>query len=174
MAHLVERARVGDQKAWSALVTRFAPLVFSVANRYCGDRILAADVSQVTWLRLAEHLDRLREPERIAGWLTVTAKHEAYRATNRRNREIPSDLDRTGVAIADDPADHSVADERDRLLARVVSQLSQQCQVLLRLLFDGLSYAEISAITGLPHGSIGPTRARCLATARQIIGDSYA
>lgn len=174
VADLVERARAGDQSAWSALVSRFAPLVYSVAYRHGLDHATAADVSQTTWLRLAEHLDRIRQPERLAGWLSTTARNESIRIAGRRRRELPTDLQDNRPSAADDPGDQVANDERDRLLAHVVSQLSQQCQLLLRLLFAGLSYPEISATMNIPHGSIGPNRARCLAKARQIMGDSHA
>ena len=65
-------ASVGDARAWDQLVKRFAGLVWAIcrAHRLSADD--AADVSQLTWLRLLENLDRIRDPQRLAGWLATT------------------------------------------------------------------------------------------------------
>jgi len=179
---LVARARQGDQDAWSGLVARYARLVYSIARRHGLDQELAADVSQVTWLRLAENLHRIEHPERLVGWLSTTARNESLRVANRRGREVASagvDL----VAAADADAEPQpgldeplLRDERARALWLVIEQLPPQCQLLLRLLVaqPDISYREITEILGIPHGSIGPTRARCLARARALLEASHA
>ena len=174
MSLLVQRARQGDQGAWSRLVARYARLVYSIARRHGLDDELAADVSQVTWLRLAEHLDRIRQPERLAGWLATTARNESLRLSARRSREVASAAVESVVdatAGPDDPAEAVLSDERARRLWVVIGQLPPQCQLLLRLLAarPDISYREITDVLGIPHGSIGPTRARCLARARALL-----
>ena len=83
----------GDVTAWNAIVDRFAGLVWSVARRHRLSPSDAADVSQTTWLRLVEHIDRIQDPERVGGWLATTARHEALRVLRVSGRELPSEHD---------------------------------------------------------------------------------
>ena len=90
--HLLRpRVRGGVVAAWNAIVDRFAGLVWGVARRHRLSASDAADVSQTTWLRLVEHIDRIQDPERVGGWLATTARHEALRVLRISNRELPSD-----------------------------------------------------------------------------------
>lgn len=169
VAGLVAAAAAGDETAWSRLVDHFAGLVWSVIRGYRISTADSADVSQTTWMRLAEHIHKVREPERIGAWLATTAGRECLRMIRQNQRAVPSDdVFLTEVPDAD-PAvapDHRVlALERDGELWEAFSELPAKAQVLLRLLFADPppSYDEISAATGMPVGSIGPTRGRYLA-----------
>ena len=88
LGELVRAAAAGDQRAWEALVGRFGGLVWSVARAHGLSRADAADVSQTAWLRLVEHLHRLRDPERVGTWLASTARHEALRILRRGRRQV--------------------------------------------------------------------------------------
>ena len=169
VAGLVAAAAAGDETAWSRLVNHFGGLVWSVIRGYRISTADSADVSQTTWMRLAEHIHKVREPERIGAWLATTAGRECLRMIRQNQRAVPSDdVFLTEVPDAD-PAvapDHRVlALERDGELWEAFSELPARAQVLLRLLFADPppSYEEISALTGMPVGSIGPTRGRYLA-----------
>jgi RNA polymerase sigma factor (sigma-70 family) len=171
---LVRAAAAGDQAAWDALVERFAPLLWSIARGHGLGSADAADVSQTTWLRLVEHLDRIREPDRLAGWLAVTARNECLRILRRSGRDVPS-LEET-IDLSDPrlpPVEAGVlVEERDQLLWRAFEGLSPRCQLLLRLVMADppLSYQEVGELLGIPIGSIGPTRGRCLAQLRDEVG----
>src|SRR3954464_637874 len=91
LSQLVHAGGDGDQAAWDALVDRFASLVWSVARAHRLSAADAADVSQTTWLRLAEHIGRLRDPERLAGWLSTTARNECLKVLRHAGRQIPVD-----------------------------------------------------------------------------------
>jgi RNA polymerase sigma factor (sigma-70 family) len=160
-------ARAGDQDAWDALVHRFNGLVWAVARGYGLDASEASDVAQTTWLRLVEHLDRIREPERLGGWLATTAQREAFRVLRRAGRQYPTeDLDSLDNTDRPDATpEHRVLDtERDRILWECVEELPPRCRTLLRALVADPrpSYDEVSAALSMRKGSIGPTRARCL------------
>lgn len=161
----VRGAAAGDRAAWSRLVDRFAGLVWSVARGHGLDPADAADVSQTTWLRLAEHVHRVREPERLGAWLATTARHESLRTLRRAARQFPVDFDLD--LVEDDQEDVEAGllrEERDASLWRAFRSLEAPCQALLRILITDPrpSYAEVSAALGMPVGSIGPRRARCL------------
>lgn len=170
VAELVRRAAKGDQEAWNALVDRYAQLVWSVARAHRLGAADAADVSQVTWLRLVEHLGRLREPEALAGWLATTARRESLAALRRAGRQVPADLDPGAGGSPEPPPDARIlADERSSALREAFVALPPNCQVLLRLLNADPppSYAAVSEALAMPVGSIGPTRARCLERLRR-------
>lgn len=164
---LVRAAAAGDREAWDALVKRFGGLVWSIARAHRLSPADAADVSQTAWLRLVENLGRIREPDRVGGWLATTTRNECLRVIRRSGRQIPTDMD-TDTEPTDTeavPLDTGLlAGERDEALWQAFSAISQRCQVLLRMLIADPppSYDDISAALDMPIGSIGPTRARCL------------
>lgn len=164
-AELVSGAARGDQAAWNALVARYGRLVWSVVRGFQLSAADAADVSQTTWLRLVENLGSVSDPDRLGSWLATTARREAIRLLQRRNREIPAEEhEEQSDRGTDGPEEKMlVADEYERLRA-AMEQLPERCRALLRVLAadSGASYAQLSDAIGVPVGSIGPTRARCL------------
>ncbi len=172
LAVLVRDAGSGDQGAWSALVERYSGLVWNVARSYRLGHADAADVAQTVWLRLVESLPRLREPEAVAGWLATTTRNESLRTIRRAGRETPNET----IDLVDRPTDDAHSPEaivelgeQRQLVATALDRLSQRCRTLLRVLAytPDRSYAEVSEALGMPVGSIGPTRGRCLERLRR-------
>lgn len=165
-ADLVRGAQAGDSSAWDALVDRFAGRVRAVTRSYRLGHADADDVFQVTWLRLVSNLSRIRDPERVGAWLATTASHECLRLLKRAGRQ--ADVGDGWEEELDDPGpgvDATVlAEERDRELWQAIGMLSAPCQRLLRFLTADPppSYDEVEEVLGMPRGSIGPTRRRCL------------
>ncbi len=164
---LVAAARGGDEAAWQQIVDRHARLVWSVVRGFRLGQAEASDVAQTVWLRLVENLPRVRDPAGLPGWLATTARRESIRALHRAHREVPSEHaldDERPARDEDSPEWHLLTTERQREVWRAVSTLSDRCRLLLRALAYGAedSYAQISAALGMPIGSIGPTRSRCL------------
>ena len=62
VAWLVRRAADGDRWAWERLVEQYARLIWAMTRDFKLAESDAADVAQVTWLRLLEHIDRLEQP----------------------------------------------------------------------------------------------------------------
>lgn len=165
---LVRRAAAGDSTAWSELVERFAPLVWSVARAHRLRDADAADVSQTIWLRLVEHLDRLADPDRLAGWLVVTTRHECLRAL-RWNQRVDLIEEPVLDVRTDDLGGRLEQHERSVALLAAVDRLPSRCHLLVRLLLldPPPAYEVISESLDMPIGSIGPTRARCLQRLRE-------
>lgn len=165
VADLVKGAAAGDQRSWDELVERYSGLLWSITRCHGLPDAEAADVHQTTWLRLVERLESLRDPARVGAWLATTARRESLRQLSRRAREIP------GVADGPEPAGLDAAEDRDRSLYAALTALPGRCGRLLRLLAatPPASYLEISAALGMPIGSIGPTRARCLGHLRKSL-----
>jgi RNA polymerase sigma factor (sigma-70 family) len=176
---LVTAAADGDKAAWQALVQRFSGLVWSITRAYHLSRADAADVSQTTWLRLAEHIDKLNNPERVGAWLATAARRECLQNIRANARTVPTeDMTRFEDPEGDDnPTEEEVLraeSEREdahraKVMWRTIARLPLRCRQLLRILMTSPppSYAEVAAALDLPVGSIGPTRARCLQRLRQ-------
>jgi RNA polymerase sigma factor (sigma-70 family) len=174
VAATVRRAADGDRLAWDTLVEAFTPYLFALVSTFRLGQADTAEVVQTTWLRLVEHLDAIKQPEAVGGWLATTARREALRLLRTRGREqLTGDVD----IVTDpppigpsDPEQHAIDADRRRLLRRAFGRLPDNCQVLLHLLAIGvLSYAEIAAQLEMPIGSIGPTRGRCLDRLRRLV-----
>jgi len=88
-ADLVARAKDGDQQAWDTLVERYAPVVWSICRRYRLSRADADDVGQDVWLHLVAHLDTIRDPSALAGWLATTTSRQSARAARRPRKHGP-------------------------------------------------------------------------------------
>jgi RNA polymerase sigma factor (sigma-70 family) len=170
-APLLERAAKGDESAWNELVEHFAGLVWSIARSYRLGAAATDDVVQTVWLRLAEHCERIRQPERLAAWLATTTRNESLRVARQASRfgaEPSYEISDPTTPSTDERV--SDADDLTRVMAGF-AQLSVDDQQLLRLLcaVPPLDYETIAEILGRPIGSIGPTRARCLERLRKLI-----
>jgi RNA polymerase sigma factor (sigma-70 family) len=176
---LVTAAADGDSAAWRALVHQFSGLIWSITRSYRLSGSDAADVSQTTWLRLAENIGKLNSPDRVGAWLATAARRECLQHLRASARTVPAE-DMTSfeeAAAGDNPTEEEVlraeSEREDAHRARVVWQamgrLPDRCRRLLRVLMAAPppSYAEVAAALELPVGSIGPTRARCLRRLRE-------
>ena len=165
---LVTRARDDDQQAWDALIERHAPLIWSICRRYQVGGADAEDVAQTVWLRLVDQLDKVRDPAAIAGWLATTTRHECCRALRAAPRPQATWRELDAEAIPDQQArtaeQELLAAERHAALSEALAQLTPRDQQLIAILTADppVPYTEISARLGIPVGSIGPTRGRCL------------
>ena len=169
---LLAAAAEGDEASWDALVDAFSGMLWAIARSFRLDSADAGDAVQTTWLRLVENLDRIDDPRRLPGWLATTVRRECLRILRRSGRETTTASDWSDVLVADAPAVDAalLADERDAALWRALRSLGQRCQELLRVLMatPPPSYAAVSAALGIPVGSIGPSRGRCLDQLRRI------
>jgi RNA polymerase sigma factor (sigma-70 family) len=171
---VVAAAAAGDMRAWNRLVDQYARLIWSITAEFRLGESDAADVVQTTWLRLLEHINDIVQPAKVGSWLAVTARRECLRIVAARKRVVlgreVEDL------VAATPHDRDIdegllAAERARDVRRALSRLPRQSQRLLEMLMADppISYAQISDELGLPVGSIGPTRGRCLARLRLLL-----
>jgi RNA polymerase sigma factor (sigma-70 family) len=166
--NLVARARDGDQRAWNEIVDRYAPLVWSICNRYKLSRQDIDDISQTVWLLLVEQLGNLRQPAALPGWLATTTQRECFRVLRAARRYDYSGPPGESQMSGDPPPlmieQEIIAAELNAALRAAFALLPARCRHLLSMLITdpSLSYAEISAALPVPIGSIGPQRARCL------------
>ncbi len=175
VACLVRNAAHGQGWAWERLVDQYSRLIWAMTRDFNLMESDAADVVQATWLRLLEHIHRIECPDRIGSWLATTARHECLRQLAARKRIVL--LQNEEFAFADVLIDRQdideglLAEERAEAVREAMSLLPSRWQRLLELLMSDppASYAEISDQLGLPIGSIGPTRGRCIERLRALL-----
>jgi RNA polymerase sigma factor (sigma-70 family) len=163
-APLVERALAGDPAAWTSLVEALKRVVWKAVMSFDLEPEERDDAFSMTFLRLYERLGTVREPHKLPGWITTVSRNEVYailRARRRFQAAITSMTGATPLSTTDE------VDEEAGLraaLREAVAELPELSQKLLRLLMADppLPYSEIAATLGIPVGSIGPTRQRCL------------
>jgi RNA polymerase sigma factor (sigma-70 family) len=173
IADLVNAAREGSDDALGQIVTELSPLLWHVARAAGLSSGDAEDVLQTVWMRLLSHLDGIRTSVALTRWLVVTTKREAWRVRAEERRRQP--IDEEWLATLPDPGPSSedqviIADQR-RALWVAIGKLSRRCQELLRIVafVPRPDYQAVAAELGIPVGSIGPTRGRCLAKLRALL-----
>lgn len=155
------------------MVRALSPVLWQVVRAYRLDEVQAEDVVQSTWLALVRRADAIQDPAAVGAWLTTTARREAWRQRRRMQRDDPLDdelLERTTPAARSAESQVVEQDGNARLWAGV-SRLSERCQRLLRVIAfsDRPDYAGLAADLGMPIGSIGPTRGRCLSKLKALL-----
>ncbi|MHC5907530.1 RNA polymerase sigma factor [Streptomyces sp. S6] len=170
---LVQAAIDGDAAAWKALVEGLSPLVWSVVRAHRLSEADGHEVCQTVWFRFAQHLGRIREPEKAGAWLASTARNECLKVIKSLKRLTPTDdpqvLDRvseerTPEQSVLDSEEAAAQSERVRRLWEEFEALGERCRELLRVLIASPppSYQEVADALGIAVGSIGPMRQRCL------------
>ncbi len=166
---LLQRCRRGDQRAWQEVLDQYQRLVYSIPLNLGLTAEDAADVTQATFMALLQALDRIEEPERLGSWLATVARRQSIRIIERRKR----DNERTNETVldVDDSESHRIVEEL-QWVHDAVQKLSGRCQELMIQLYftdPQPSYDDVAEVLGIPLGSIGPTRARCLAKLRDLL-----
>jgi RNA polymerase sigma factor (sigma-70 family) len=174
VATIVQWAAAGDRDAWEALVSRYVSLVWAVALQHGLREADAADVAQSTWLRLLEHIGEIRDPSRVGAWLATTARREALRVIAMRRRLVLEGDDESFDGrdlFLPDADERLLSEERGKDVREALSALPRSWQALVKLLMvdPPMSYQEIGDELGLPVGSIGPTRGRCISRMRATL-----
>jgi RNA polymerase sigma factor (sigma-70 family) len=165
---LVHRAAAGEERAWTLLVQRFDATIRSVARGYRLNDADRDEVAQRTWLALVRHIAQVRDQAALAGWLVTTARRECLKVLGASERTLPIDDTVVEASATDEPLEERLlAQERHDALHRALADVPEHQRRLMRLLLNEADYDEVSATLGIPKGSIGPTRGRCIARLRQ-------
>lgn len=169
-ARLVARCIDGEARAWEALVRRHERLVYSIGRSYRLADEDMGDVFQDVFTALLKGLPRLRDGRTLVRWLSSTTERIARTTAMKRRREAArEDRDELTVANLEDSGEAVGEDleriERQHQVRLAMGGVSDRCKRLLEALYyedPTPSYAELSQRLGVPVGSLGPTRARCM------------
>lgn len=174
---LIAECLSGNQQAWTALVSKYKNLVYSVPVKYRMSPEDAADVFQSVWTELYNELSKLRRPGAVRSWLMTVASNQCYRMKkNQRKWGEPADpeFDIETLAGGSGTATFQEAMEREQVVREAIQNLPDRCQTMVRLLFYSdppLPYGEVAQRLGLAEGSIGFIRGRCLQKLRRNLED---
>ena len=153
-------------------MTELSPLLWQVARAAGLSSGDAEDVVQTVWMRLIAHLDGIHTQgaHRLAGY----HREERGVAGARRGPQASARGHESFAALPDqEPGSEEqvIIDDQRRTLWAAIGQLSGRCQELLRIIafVPRPDYAAVAAALGMPVGSIGPTRGRCLAKLRALL-----
>ena len=174
---LIAACRSGDAGAWEQLVRRYQRLVYTIPRRARLGDDEAADVFQCVFEKLHRNIDRLSRPERLQAWLVTTARRETLDLLRLRRDTAwvnSDDVPALTEAIDPDPLPDALLEtlQENHRLRQALAGMADPCRSLLTLLYgdeEPVSYAQIAARMAMPEGSIGPTRARCLAKLRALL-----
>jgi len=165
-----QRYRDGDSQAMGELVAMLTPILWHTVRAQRLDKESTEDVLQTTWLALVRSAEGISDPRAVLQWLIVSARREAWRVMRGQSRQVPYEIDEDAVQIPDDELPDSVVlrGATEKLLWLHVAELPERCRALLRVIAfaDRPDYPELARSLGMPIGSIGPTRGRCLAKLR--------
>jgi RNA polymerase sigma factor (sigma-70 family) len=132
----------------------------------------ADDCTQQVWLLLYNHLDAIREPDRLASWLAKSAfrlaRRQAAKSANRTR--LKATIETENIQTLPDEAIEQL--ERQAELEYAIRQLDGKCRQLIEALFfasEDRTYADIAKSLGMPLNSLGPTRTRCLEKLKKIL-----
>jgi RNA polymerase sigma factor (sigma-70 family) len=169
-ATLFRAYRDGDEARMGELVGLLTPILWHTARAQRLDRESAEDVVQSAWLALVRSSASIADPQAVLGWLITTVRRESWRVAKRDGRSDPTEFEDFDVVvpITDLPEERVLADDSAGRLWQHLARLPERCQALLRVIAfaDRPDYAAVAEALGMPVGSIGPTRGRCLAKLR--------
>lgn len=170
--------QAGDRGSFDTLVEVVTPLMWRTVRGAGLDQVSGEDVIQTVWLSLLHHAGSIRDPQTIVKWLLTSTRREAWRLSKRSRVDqgrseavfgvdseevmaIPGQRDET-------PDEVIFRGERERQLWNHVQSLPVRCRQLVSVIAfaDRPDYAHLAESLGMPVGSIGPTRGRCLAKLR--------
>jgi len=161
---LVERAIDKDEAAWRELVDRLKGVAWKVLYNYDLSTEDRNDAFASTFFRVYERLGSIRDPQKLPGWVATTARNEAHAIHRKRVKLVPMAELPFRATTADDHSEALLDDELRTAMLAAFRRLPADMQALMRLLSTDppLGYEAIGKLLDLPHGSIGPTRQRCL------------
>jgi RNA polymerase sigma factor (sigma-70 family) len=168
----------GNRAAFDELVAAVTPLLWHTVRSQGVDNTVAEDVVQTVWMSLLHSAENVRDPQPVVKWHLTSARRESWRVTKR----LRADVSRTAAIFGVDgeevltlpvqreslPDEVVLRDVKQQLLWNHVQDLPERCRALIRVIAfaDKPDYAQIAESLGMPVGSIGPTRGRCLAKLR--------
>lgn len=163
---LLEDCKRGDRDALDSLVRRYERPVFNAAYRMLGNSDEAADVTQTTFLKAFEHLDRFNPEFKFFSWIYRIAVNESINQLNRRNRL--EELGEDPASSARGPDDMVDSRRLSNAVQSVLLELTEDHRAVIVLRhFVEISYREIGAILQIPEKTV---KSR-LFSARQQIKD---
>jgi len=170
---LMQRARQGDSEAFEAIFDAYHARIYNYIYRLMGDSEDASDLTQESFLKAYRALARGDKPRNLSAWLYRIASNICLDVLRRRRliqwQPLENLLAVLGVGGARSPEEEVIQHERQSEIERVLAQMPARYRMYLILRErEGLSYQEISAITGDSLDTVRVTLFRARERAREI------
>ena len=173
---LVTRVRAGDEEAFRLIFERYSRPVLSFIFDMVGERSLAEDLAQETFVRAYRGFDSLREETRLSTWLFAIAKNVARESLRTRRRDA-GNIEIDGEASfelhdhARTPAGQLLDKELSGVIQKALMRLDEDKRLVFTLkVLQQRSYEEIAEITGFSVGKLKTDLHRARAEMRRRIG----
>ena len=172
--YLLELALQGDGACFGELSRRWQYKIYGFICRYVGNSEEAEDLTQDTFTKAFQNLDRLSNPSRFSSWLYKIALNECRMRFRRQRNVIAVPLD---DQVHEEP-DTGATSPEETLLARETSQLLQEAfeqlpeeqkAVILMKEFQGLKFHEISEVLEVPLSTVKSRMYLGLKTLRRLM-----
>lgn len=153
LKQLVRRIRAGEVEAFEELMTRTEARILALAWRILGDRHLAEDAAQETYLRIFRSMNAFRLGERFEAWMIRIAVNVCYDLARKRGpRPLPVETLETleGDAAAMGAEDAVLLHQRRALVRQALASLpyGERAALVLRDL-EGFSTDEVARMLGV-------------------------
>ena len=174
-AEFIERLKRGEALAFEQLVAERSGEVYGLLFRLTENAEEARDLTQETFLRAFQSIDRFRGDADLKTWIYRIAINQArnrWRWWRRRHRDATVSLESTSsgsdqtlmatlAAVADNPEQETLAHERQFVLRSALRRLGRAYRetVILRDI-EGFTYEEIAATLGINIGTVKSRLAR--------------
>jgi len=161
---LVAGALAGDERAWDAIIDRYAAYIMAIVSRAFGITGLAAEeVFQDVCVRMFDGLGGFAGRAPFRSWLRAVTLSACREHLRRVSRSTPSEID-------PEASDELASLETALDVRTAVARLGDPCKVTLELhFFDDLTQAEVAKRLGTPPGTIAARVSRCLGRLREAL-----
>jgi len=150
---LLEELQRGSQHAFAEVYQEFSEGVFAYCVKILADRQLAQDVVQETFLKVQKHAHTIENDQSFRSWVFRIARNEAL--MQLRKKRVNGELKDDSVWDEETPYQLLLAVERTEIVNRMLDSLKfEYREVLVLLVYEGMSYAEIAHITGATESSV--------------------
>src|SRR5437773_12144932 len=151
---LVERCRLGDERAFEELVDRFKDLVFGLIARTVQDRARAEYLAQDVFLRVHRGLPYFRGEARLSTWIYRIVANLCLQERTRPPAAVSLDDERTHVTPSTADRRFSDLELRDRL-EKAIARLPANYRLLIAAHFlEGVRYEDLADALQQPLGTI--------------------
>lgn len=181
---LLEAYRGGDTHAFETLLLRYRRSLFSYLLRYLGDRPIAEEIYQDTWMRVIERVEDFRGDSRFSTWLYAIARNRCLDHQRRMRFRRHASLDASASSLDGNPMGERIpspqapvdrAAMRRTLQARIcdaVDQLpAEQREVFLLRQTQGMPFHEIGEVVGIPAATAKSRMRYALERLQLTLGD---